>query len=143
PKVPSLLSLSQELNIEDKTEFSKWMPRKLLFQKMAESHVFLYPSLREGGGAVVVEAMACGLPVICLDLAGPGFHIQKDWGIKIEAIDPDYVIQEMVSSLDSLHGDENTRHKLGTAAQKRADEYYVWDRQGERLLELYKDSLSI
>jgi glycosyltransferase involved in cell wall biosynthesis len=137
PEVPRLKKLVEEFHIQQKVNFFSWIPRKELFQKMTESHVFLFPSLREGGGAVVVESMACGTPVICLDNAGPGFHTQEKWGIKIKPLNPDYIVNEMAAALERLHEDENFRHGLGQASRRRAEEYYVWDRLGEKLKTIY------
>lgn len=139
PERAELMSLAAQRNVEDRVIFISWLPQRELFGKMRESDVFLYPSLREGGGAVIVEAMACGLPVICLDNAGPGFHVQKEWGIKIEPRDPEYVKCEMLRALIFLSHNEDLCRKLGNAARKRIEDFYVWDRQGERLEEIYKE----
>lgn len=130
-----------ELGLEKFVKITPWLPRYELFRKMREADVFLYPSLREGGGAVVVEAMASGLPVICLDLAGPGFHIKDKWGIKIQAKNPGYVVEKMAKALEKLYLDNKLRIQMGINARKRAEEYYLWDHLGERLQRIYKDSL--
>ena len=109
---------------------------------MRESDVFLFPSFRDGGGAVVVEAMASGIPVVCLDTGGPGFHIQKEWGIKIAPKDPELVTNEMAHALEKLYLDKDLRMKMGRAARKRAEEFYLWDRLGERMQEIYQNALS-
>lgn len=44
---------------------------------MNKSDIFLFPSF-EGGGMVVLEAMAAGLPVVCLDYGGPGEMVTDD-----------------------------------------------------------------
>jgi glycosyltransferase involved in cell wall biosynthesis len=131
----------EEYNIPESINLISWLPREELIKKMREVDVFIFPSLRDGGGAVVVEAMASGLPVICLDLAGPGFHIQNRWGIKIEAKNPEYVVIEMAKALEKLYLDNNLRIQMGINARKRAEEYYLWDHLGERLQSIYKDAL--
>ncbi|MCJ7680855.1 MAG: glycosyltransferase, partial [Candidatus Aminicenantes bacterium] len=76
PEEPKLRQRVKEHGLESCVSFVSWLPREELLDHMRKADVFLHPALREGGGAVIVEAMACGLPVICLDNAGPGFHIQ-------------------------------------------------------------------
>jgi glycosyltransferase involved in cell wall biosynthesis len=141
PEKDRLLALSAGLNLEDKVRFISWLPQDELFEKMSKSDVFLYPSLREGGGAVVIEAMASGLPVICLDAAGPGFHIRKDWGVKIEPKDPGYVVDKMAAALKMFYRDEKLRREMGRKAFERAKDYYLWERLGERLQEIYNHVL--
>jgi glycosyltransferase involved in cell wall biosynthesis len=130
-------------NLENCVKLTPWLPRSEVLNKMRKSHVFLYASLREGGGAVIVEAMASGLPVICLDLAGPGFHIKSEWGIKIKPENPGYVVEEMAKALEKLYLDDKLRIQMGINARKRAKEYYLWEHLGERLQEIYKEVLHI
>jgi glycosyltransferase involved in cell wall biosynthesis len=85
--------------------------------------------------------MASGLPVICLDTGGPGFHIQDEWGIKIKPKSPEYVVSEMAKALEGLYLDRDLRERLGRAARKRAEEFYLWDRLGERLMKIYEEAL--
>jgi glycosyltransferase involved in cell wall biosynthesis len=142
PNRRALESLASELGLEECIRFVDWMPRHRLFHEMRASDVFLHPALREGGGAVVVEAMACGLPVIGLDNAGPGMHIKKEWGIKIKPQSPRQIVDEMAEALKKLYENAPLRRAMGQAALKRAAGYYVWDRQGERLRDIYEGALS-
>jgi len=132
----------EKADIRDNVNMISWLPREELVKRMREADVFLFPSLRDGGGAVVVEAMASGISVICLDLAGPGFHIQNRWGIKIEARNPEYVVIEMAKALEKLYLNPELRKQMGANARRRAEEYYLWDHLGERLQSIYKDALS-
>jgi len=131
----------EKAGIKDNVNMISWLPREELVKRMREADVFLFPSLRDGGGAVVVEAMASGVPVICLDLAGPGFHIKDEWGIKIEAKNPEYVADKMAKALEKLYLDNDLRKQMGINARKRAEEYYLWDKLGERLQSIYEQSL--
>jgi glycosyltransferase involved in cell wall biosynthesis len=141
PEKSNLRKLANGSEFADKIRFIPWLPRTELLRKMHETDVFLFPSFRDGGGAVVVEAMASGLPVICLDTGGPGFHIRDDWGIKIKPKSPEYVVNEMAKALKRLYFDRDLRERLGRAARKRAEEFYLWDRLGERLMNIYEKVL--
>ena len=110
--------------------------------RLRDSDVLLFPSLRDGGGAVVVEAMAAGLPVVCLDVGGPGFHVHDEWGIKIKQGCPEDVIREIAKGLGRLCSDRDLCSKMGEAARQRAIIYYRWDKLGDRLHDIYMDALS-
>lgn len=122
-------------------QLQKWTPRQDLLAQMGKCDVFLFPSLRDGGGAVVVEAMAASRPVICMDLAGPGMHVNEDCGIKIPARSPEEAVELMVEALERLYGNRQLRVKMGEAGRARAEQAYNWDRLGERLLAIYGKAL--
>jgi len=143
PEESRLKKLAHNLDIESKVNFIPWLSRKRLIEEIRKCDVLFFPSFRDGGGAIVVEAMANGKPVICLDIGGPGFHIQEEWGIKIAPINPDYVSNEAAKALEKLYLDKDLRIKMGIAARKRAEEFYLWDRLGERLQDIYKGVLKL
>ncbi len=120
---------------------TSWMPRPGLLAAMAASDAFLFPSFRDGGGAVVVEAMAAGLPVVCLDSGGPGFHVRPGWGFKVAPGPPSEVADELARALKVLARDRALCRAMGRAARERAEDYYLWDRHGERLEAIYRKAL--
>lgn len=72
PQEGPLRSLATQLGISDRVEFRGWVPREAVLQAMRdEADVMLFPSLHEEGGWAVGEAIAMGLPVVCLDRGGP------------------------------------------------------------------------
>jgi glycosyltransferase involved in cell wall biosynthesis len=134
----NLEDLIKRLGLKSRVKITPWVERKKLLKMMQKCDVFLFPSLRDGGGAVVAEAMAQGKPVVCLNTGGPGFHIKKDWGVKVEPKAKEMVVNELALALEKLYKDEPLRRKMGKAARKRAKEYYVWDELGKRMEEIYK-----
>ncbi len=138
-----LEDLVHRLRLQTQVCFEEWMPREKVLQKMHSCDVFLFPSLRDGGGAVVVEAMAAGKPVVCLDLAGPGMHVTDECGIKIPAQSPEQVVREMAAALERLYNDKELRCRMGKIARARAEQLYHWDRLGERLNQIYEHALRV
>ncbi len=57
--------LIRELRLEDAVEFRGWLPREELLDLYRRASAFVYPSLFEGFGMPVLEALAAGLPVAC------------------------------------------------------------------------------
>ncbi len=92
---------------------------------------------------MVVEAMAAGKPVICVDLGGPGMHVTEDCGVKVAPLSPEQVVGDLAAALERLGRDNELRLQMGAAARKRAEQLYHWDRLGERMLEIYQDALGI
>jgi glycosyltransferase involved in cell wall biosynthesis len=142
PEEARLRGLARRLQIELKVRFVPAVSHEELLSQMAACDVFLFPSLRDGGGAVVIEAMSMGKPVVCLDAAGPGTHVTDECGIKITPRSPESAVHELAEALERLHTDEALRLNLGAAARQRAKEVYGWDRLGERLRDIYEEAVN-
>ena len=125
------------------TRFIEAMPRVELLAEMAAADVFLFPSLRDGGGTVVIEAMSMGKPVICLDAGGPGMHINSECGLKVAPSTPQQTVSDLAASLERLYSDRDLRLNLGSAARKRAKQDYHWDKLGDRLMEIYRRAIDM
>jgi glycosyltransferase involved in cell wall biosynthesis len=143
PELNRLESLIHELGIEKQARIVSWMPREHLLASMRSCDVFLFASLRDGGGLVVVEAMASGKPVVCLDLGGPGQHVNGECGFKVPAHDPDQAVRDMAVALEKLASDRNLCAQMGRAAFERARQVYDWDRVTERIIEAYEQALGV
>jgi glycosyltransferase involved in cell wall biosynthesis len=141
PEEAALCRLVAKLGLESKVRFVGWLPRVSLLGEMRLSDVFLFPSFRDGGAAVVVEAMAAAKPVIGLDSGGPGLHIEPGWGFKIEPRDPVHVVGEIARALEALRRDPTLGVAMGKAARRRVEEYYLWERHGDRLRKIYAMAL--
>jgi glycosyltransferase involved in cell wall biosynthesis len=67
-----LRRLARRLNVGDRVRFTGWLTKEEVLDRMRkDADVFVFPSMHEEAGLVVVEALASGLPVICLDKGGP------------------------------------------------------------------------
>jgi len=142
PERPRLEAMAVRLGVADRLVWTPWSPRSEIFAKMRRSDVFIFPSLRDGGGAVVVEAMASGLPVVCLDVGGPGFHVRDGYGVKIRPGRPDAVAAELAAAVGRFWCDPGLRDRVGRAARERAASYYEWSRLGGRLRAICDDALA-
>ncbi len=143
PERARLVRLVRDLGMTDQVRFPGWSSRTELLHRIAQADVFLFPSARDGGGAVVVEAMATGTPVVCLDIGGPGYHVQDIWGVKIDPGGTEQVIRDMARALHRLHDDPELRTAMGSAGKQRVQDVYLWDRLGEELNKIYKEACRV
>ncbi len=67
----------RQLGLEQSIEFVSWIPKSDVLALHATHDAFLFPSLHDSGGTVVMEAIAHGKPVICLDLGGPAVTVDQ------------------------------------------------------------------
>lgn len=140
PEEENLRRIIDGAGLGSRISLKPWMARGELISAMRSSDVFLFPSFRDGGGAVVVEAMASSIPVVCLDSGGPGFHVQPGWGFRIPPARPAEVEENLARALGILARDPELRRAMGRAGRERAEGYYLWDRHGDRLGEIYRRS---
>lgn len=93
------------------------VPHLMLLEAMTRAHVFIFPSIVEGFGMVLYEAMAAGLPVITTpNTAGPDIMTDGREGFITPIRDPDAI----ASRLEVLYTDEDGRLEMATAALARA-----------------------
>jgi len=139
PQKNELVKFASELGVFKSVIFLGQISRDKVFQAMQEeSNVFFFPSF-EGAGMVVIEAMAKGLPVVCLDFGGPGEYVTEECGIKVALTKPEAVIQGLADALSRLASDPALYERLSAGAIKRVREHYLWDRVGDRLNALYEE----
>jgi len=117
--------------------FAGKMNRATVLMEMEKCDVFIFPSF-EGAGMVVIEAMAKGLPVVCLDFGGPGEYVTDECGIKVPLTKPAEVIQGLADALSKLATDPGFYERLSAGAIKRVRNNYLWDSVGEQLNILYR-----
>jgi len=98
----------------------------------AESSVFLFPSLYEGFGLPVLEAMAAGVPVACSHVSSMP-EVLGDTGLTFSPSD----IRGASKAVLELLGNDELRRTLSYAAHERA-KTFTWERTGQRTLDAYR-----
>lgn len=117
--------LADTLGISEQIEWIEWVDRTKLPELYAQHDVFLFPSLHDSGGMVVLEAMGHGLPIICLDLGGPAVMVDDSCGriIKTKGAGKTEVVQALGDALIDLAKDVELRIRLSEGALGRVQEY--------------------
>lgn len=129
-----LKSVARTAGVMDAIDWISSTPHQAIREHYRESVAFVFPSLHDSGGMVVLEAMAAGVPVICLDLGGPGVMVTPDCGVVVKARQASEasVIESLASAMVALAADAETRKRLGENAIARAREL-TWDSATEAL----------
>jgi glycosyltransferase involved in cell wall biosynthesis len=95
------------------------LPHARLLKEMAQNHVFIFPSLADGFGLVVTEALSAGLPVITTaHTCGPDIMTDGGEGFVVPIRDPDAIAEKVTL----LYEDEGRRCAMADAAKQRAAE---------------------
>lgn len=120
-------------NIENEVVFTDYVDEndKVLIYKMSE--VFLFPSLYEGFGMPVLEAMACGVPVITSNTSSLP-EVSGDACILVEPKD----VNSMVAAMKSIVLDEEYKNSLIKKGLEQSKKF-TWEKSSQKLVKIYKE----
>jgi glycosyltransferase involved in cell wall biosynthesis len=103
-----------------------------------KSRIFLYPSRREPFGLSIVEAMACGVPVITTDVFGPREIVRHNYdGV---AVAPDDA-RALADAVENLLSDEKLRKRIVQNALKTVEEKYDIRNHARQLITIYQETI--
>ncbi len=110
-----------------------------LYRYYSQGSVFVLPSIEEGMAQVILQAMACGLPVICTPNTG-GEDIIADGreGFIVPIRNPQAIREKILT----LYDHEAVRKQMSEAAFQRVLSEFSWGRYGDQMVRAYKRILS-
>ncbi len=129
PEAQHWRQLAEELGVAGSVTWVSWMKHDELLAAYAAYDAFVFPSLRDSSGNVVLEAMACGLPVVCLDLGGPAQMVDASCGRVVAAsgCSEAEVVAGLAEALAELAADAQLVERLRAGARARAGQF-AWRR---------------
>jgi glycosyltransferase involved in cell wall biosynthesis len=130
----------QELQLGNVVKLAGWVSQAETLEYYRKSDIFCFPSIREFGGAVVLEAMACGLPCIVANNGGIGEYVTEETGLKIEPLSREYLTQELTKRIKILVEDEKLRKNMSAKSIERAQDF-EWGQKGRKIAEIYERML--
>ncbi|HEY3552592.1 MAG TPA: glycosyltransferase family 4 protein [Solirubrobacterales bacterium] len=117
-----------------------WHGHGELPQFLRAGDLLVHASVREQFGQVLVEAMACGLPVIAVDRGGPASIVDDpETGWLVEPDDRAALAAAMVAAVN----DEADRRQRGKRAREEAVAHYSWTHLGAELAELVRSVAAV
>ena len=123
----------KELGLEGQVIFTGYVEDEDVAALMRGADVFCFPSLYEGFGMPVIEAMACGTPVLTSNSSSLR-EIAEGAAVLVDETSVD----EIKKGLIMLHKEEMLRLELSQKGVQRASEY-SWEQAGERLRKIYME----
>ena len=108
-------------------------PQNELYKFYSQGSVFVIPSLQEGMAMVQLQAMSCGLPLICSTNTGGDDLITKDGeeGFVVPIRD----IEAIKEKILFLYNNQEVARKMGDKAKKRVENGFTWDDYGTRYID--------
>ena len=121
--------------------FTGWLSQSDCAQQLELADVLVLPSLLECGGAVVLEAMAVGIPVIATNWGGPADYLDESCGILVEPASRDSFIDDLAAAMLKLAAHPELRQAMGKAARQKVLDHFDWEVKVDKMLEIYQEAI--
>lgn len=133
--LPSLVALARRLGIEDRIDFLGFVSEQEKIDMLRKAHVVVNPSSKEGWGVTVIEANACGTPVVASDV--PGLRDAVVDG-KTGFLVPYGDVQGFADRITQILQDDALRRSLSEQAVDWAGRFN-WDDSADAILKVIDD----
>lgn len=121
--------------------FLGFRPQAECAAQLAAADALILPSLQECGGAVVLEAMAMGLPVIAADWGGPADYLDAGCGLLVHPVPRASFAARLAAAMLALARDPAAARAMGAAGARKVRAEYDWEQKADRMLALFSDLL--
>jgi glycosyltransferase involved in cell wall biosynthesis len=125
--------LAEWLGVASQITWLPWQRQEDMTRFYAEHDVLLFPALHDSGGLIALEAMNHGLPVVCLQLGGPGILVDDTCGraIPVAGKTRAQVISALADVLNEF-ADLSVRSTLSGGAYTRCNQF-TWQKKVQRI----------
>ena len=126
---------AEDAGIADNVKVFRDVSLEQLRDLYRASSLFVLPSNEEGLGIVILEAMACGLPVVSTDCGGPATAIVPD---ETGLLTPVGDAEALAGAMCALLEDPAQRTRMGAAGRRRVEERFSIETAGQIYLDTYR-----
>jgi len=133
-----LVAAVKELKLEERVTLLGKIPKAEVPELMDRADAFLFTSVRDTSGNVILEAMSRGLPVIALNHQGVREICDQESALLVEVKSVEGTEKGLAEAICQLEANEDLAEKIGVSARKRLKTMHTWERLSERLLGYYQ-----
>jgi len=128
--------LAKDLDVSDLINFRSYIPREDMLKAYHAADIFVLPSYNEGMSNALLEAMACGLPVVVTNVGGTTELVEKG---ENGYIIPTGNIEKLGKILENIHNNRQMIVEMGKKSRVRAEES-SWDKIVAIYLNLFENT---
>ncbi len=142
PLRETLIAQVREAGLQDRVQVLGGIPREQLMAEYDRADLFVFPSLHDSSGNVVLEALSRGLPVVCLDLGGPQLYVDTSCGLVVSTRQRDRrgVEAALAEGIGQLLADPERLSRMQAGALAHARDQ-SWTAAVERAYRVFGDRL--
>lgn len=126
PEEKRIKKLINQYQLNDKIDHIPFVPRDDVFKILESSDIYLFASLKEACNLSLLEAMAIGLPVICLNWTGMALSTDDSCAIRLKPTNPEQMPKDMAKAIMKLVQDKELRESMGAAGRERVKTIFNW-----------------
>lgn len=138
PQMPELRQIITREHLENGVTLRGWVEHSQLVDNLVEFDLLTFPSIREFGGGVVLEAMAIGLVPLIVDYGGPAELATNQTGYLIPLGNRDQIITHLRDTLTRIAADPSQIEPKSQAAIKRVERHFTWEAKADQILDVYR-----
>jgi len=138
PERASLEALARSLGIEKGVEFAGWIDHREVHSRLARADLLTFPSVREFGGAVALEAMAVGVAPVVPDYGGLGDIVTPETGFPVEMGTRDELIERFRETIETVVCKPVLADEKGQRAREHALRQHTWSARAASVMEVYR-----
>jgi alpha-maltose-1-phosphate synthase len=137
PQRPALERAVAEQQLTAGVTFTGWVNHAGVAARLAQSHVLGFPSIREFGGGVVLEAMAAGAVPVVVNYAGPAEIVTPQTGCLIPLGPRETIITGLRTELERLAASPDEVAALAQRGRARIEQWFTWERKAGQIAAVY------
>jgi len=118
--------------------FTGAIPHHEVQQYFAAADLFVFPSIREFGGAVALEAMAMGAVPMVVNYGGPAELVTEDSGFRIEIGPRAKIVAALREKLEAVAADPSTLSAKAASGRRRVAAEFTWDAKARQVVDIYR-----
>lgn len=134
--------LTKKLGLDSKISFHGWLENEELNILKQKTNLFIFTSLRETTGSILLEMMGRGKACVVLNIGGPSEICNNGNSVKIDVKNIVQVISDLSKAIDFLIENHAERERIGLKAYDEINKNYNWDNKAKRMVEIYKEVLN-
>lgn len=138
PERLALQALAQKEGVAHGVHLDGWVEHEKLSGILSQGDVFAFPSIREFGGGVVLEAMALGLVPIVVDWGGPPELVPGSCGFVVPMGTRASIVEQYRTLLERLARDRSCLAELSRHAEQHVRHFFTWENKAAQILEIYR-----
>jgi glycosyltransferase involved in cell wall biosynthesis len=138
PMRADLESMVRHLGLQSSVRFWGFVDQAKMSQQLSQAHIFSFPSIREFGGAVVLEAMALGVVPVVVNYGGPAELTTQETGYLIELSDRAGIIHQFQETIARICEHPHELKQKSEKAVERAFKLFTWEAKAHQVLEVYR-----
>jgi glycosyltransferase involved in cell wall biosynthesis len=131
-------TLAASLGVDQRIVFTGLLTGALKLGAYVDAELFVLPSYMENFGGVIIEALACGLPVVISDQV----HIHRELRSAGAAVVTQCTVDSVAAGIRAVLTDPAARNRMSTTGRNLVCNHYTWDSSVPKLVAHYRELLA-